>query len=665
MLSWADVKGVGPARLQSLEAAGLSTPESLARRLPTGYQDMTQDTPIASLRAGQEMCFCGTIARQARTVRLGGRVYVTTRIEDATGGIACTWFQTPWMAKNLPTGDTRRFYGRITRGKNGQLMAVNPRFVEERCIQPVYKPIESLPPKTMRSLIRAALDAGRFDDPLPETFRSRYSLCPQQFALRQAHFPETQEALLEARRRLAFEELALFQTHLLELRHRNPVGVVIPGGEALQAEFWAGLPFAPTGAQRRVLSEIAKDMEARGPMARLVQGDVGSGKTALAFGALYLAAKAGFQGALMAPTEVLAAQHAKTAERLLTPMGITFALLTGKMGEKDRRRAKEMAADGTAQIIIGTHALLSEGVEYQNLGLVITDEQHRFGVRQRTALAEKARGPAANVLVLSATPIPRTLSLILFGDLDISIVDELPPGRTPIKTHQVPEAKRQGMYGFLRAQASAGRQVYIVCPLVEESDTMDAISAEVMYKDLAEGALKGLRLSLAHGKQKPKEQADAIAAFARGEADVLVATTVVEVGVDVPNASVMVIENADRFGLSQLHQLRGRVGRGAAESYCFLLGEASERLDVLCDTTDGFIIAQKDLELRGPGEWFGTRQHGAPEMPGAALSNDVRLLAEARDAVEKTLADPLRAHESQLLREAALQRFGGTDVGFN
>ena len=667
MLTWDDVKGVGPARRAALEQAGFFTPEQLAQRLPVGYRDTRNVTPLAELRAGMETAFEGIVSPQARLVRLGRQSYVTARIEDGSGSLKCTWFSAPWMVKSLPTGRRVRLYGRVSRQKNGALLGVNPMLVDEPGIQPVYRPIDTLPPKTMRRLIAAALDAGRFDDALPETFRSRYALCPRQFALRQAHFPESMEALNQARRRLAFEELTLFQTHLQGLRlRRDARGCVIPAAADEIRAFWRAMPFSPTGAQARVLDELAADMASDRPMARLVQGDVGCGKTAIALGALYLAARAGFQGAMMAPTEVLAAQHFRTATRLLEPLGISCALLTGKLPAAARRRAREMAATGEAQVVIGTHALIAQGVTYKNLGLAVTDEQHRFGVRQRTALAGRGDGLAPNVLVLSATPIPRTLSLILFGDLDVSVVNELPPGRTPVRTHIVPETRREGMYGFLRAQAAQGRQAYIVCPLVEESEALDCASASEMAQALAKGPLQSLRVGLAHGRMRQEEKERALEAFARGETDVLVSTSVVEVGVDVPNATAIVIENADRIGLSQLHQLRGRVGRGAVESYCFLMAPPNERLETLTATTDGFVIAQKDLEQRGPGEWFGTRQHGAPEMPGAALCSDVRLLEETQQAVRALLSDPLRAHEAEQMRRAAQARFGDTeDVGIN
>lgn len=657
MLTWNDVKGIGPARRAALEAAGFFTPELLAQCLPVGYRDFDTVRPISALRAGMETAFAGTL-EQVRTAWVKGRSITTASVRDESGAVFCVWFAMPWMAKQLETGARVKWYGRVSRKKNGGLFVTHPMSAEEGGLQPVYRPIEKLPPKTMRSALQAALEAGRYDDALPETFRSRYALCPRQYALRQAHFPESREALEQARRRLAFEELTLFQTFLWGLRERDGQGVRIPSEAADAEAFWSSLPFEPTGAQRRVLEEMRRDMATDAPMARLVQGDVGCGKTAIAFGALYLAAKAGYQGALMAPTEVLAAQHYRTAQKLLEPLGVRCALLTGKQTAKQHREALEMAASGEAQVVIGTHALISENVAYRRLGLAITDEQHRFGVRQRGALSGKGGEAAPNVLVLSATPIPRTLSLVLFGDLDVSIVDELPAGRQPVKTRVVPEEKREGMYGFIRAQAAAGRQSYIICPLVSESEALDCKSAEETYAELKKGALSTLRLGLVHGKMKPADKDGTLRKFAAGELDVLVSTTVVEVGVDVPNATVMAIENADRFGLSQLHQLRGRVGRGSQESWCFLLAAANERLDALCATNDGFELARMDLEQRGPGEWFGTRQHGAPEMPGAQLGANVLLIEETQRAVKALLADPQRAHEAELMRRAAEARYG-------
>lgn len=679
MLTWEMIKGVGPARRFALEEAGFFKPEQLVEHLPIGYRDTTHTVPIANLRPGDQVAFEGEIMKPAKLIRQAKYTYVTASLQDATGILACTWFSAPWMLKNLPPRRKLRLYARISQQKNGQIFGVNPIIVDQPSIQPLYRPIDKIPPKTMRNLIAATLAAGRFDEMLPETFRNRHHLCPRQIALAQVHFPESHSALQEARRRLAFEELTLFQMQLLSFRDSQKNGVKINADKAVFEEFYKLLPFQATEAQRRVLEEIRVDLENKAPMIRLVQGDVGSGKTAIAFGAIFFAVKAGFQAALMAPTDVLASQHFRTALKILEPAGIRCILLTGKLPAAQRREALHAIQSGEAGVIIGTHALISKDVKYRRLGLAITDEQHRFGVRQRTALSDKAGGPlsdespindspdnvlpaielpTANVLVLSATPIPRTLSLILYGDLDVSIVDEMPKGRVPVKTHILPEAKREGLYGFIREQAALGYQTYIICPLVSESERYEAASAQEMYDALRNGALSQLRVGLAHGRQRPEEQSKILHAFSNGLLDVLVSTTVIEVGVDVPNATIMVIENADRFGLSQLHQLRGRVGRGSRQSYCFLMANPDERLEALSSTTDGFAIAQKDLEQRGPGEWFGTRQHGAPILPGAVLGADMQLLQETQQAVKQVLSCEQQTYEAEQLKESARQRFG-------
>ncbi|MBR6890141.1 MAG: ATP-dependent DNA helicase RecG, partial [Clostridia bacterium] len=427
---------------------------------------------------------------------------------------------------------------------------------------------------------------------------------------------------------------------------------------------WSALPFAPTSAQRRVLSEVARDLKSDRAMARMVQGDVGSGKTAIAFAAMALSHAGGWQSALMAPTEVLARQHYDAALRLLEPMGMKIGLLVGSLTPKQHRLAHEAIAAGDWDAVIGTHALITEGVAYRRLGLVVTDEQHRFGVRQRTLLSEK--GDAPNVLVMSATPIPRTLSLILYGDLDISIVDELPPGRTPVSTRIVPEAKREAMYGFLRQEVQKGRQVYFVCPLVEESEAVEALPAEAVYEDLRTNRLPEMRIELVHGRMKSADKDAALERFRAGEADVLVSTTVIEVGVNVPNATVMVIENAERFGLAQLHQLRGRVGRGAHASWCFLMAEPNPRLKFLASTTDGFKIARKDMELRGPGELFGTRQSGTLSGGIGSLAGDAELLKLTHDEARSLMAHP-GATDSRMVIALAQQRFAERlkDVAIN
>lgn len=666
MNSWDDVKGVGPARRSAFEQAGLFSPQELAERLPVGYRDSTRPQPVVALREGMETAFWAT-AENPRIVRAQGKVYVAAKLKDATGSIKGVWFSAPWMRENLSGNHPRLFWGRVLKMKSGGLTVVNPMILEKAEIQPVYRPLDKVPPKLVRTLIEDVLESCRFEDALPEAFRSRYGLSPRQAALKEAHFPTSSESLLSARRRLAFEDLSLFQVQLQSLRHPDEQSVQIASSPEDTDTFWSLFPFAPTGAQRRVLEDIRKDLAASRAMARLVQGDVGCGKTAIALGALYLTVKAGYQGVMMAPTEVLAIQHYQTLQRLLSPLGISCVLLTGRLTAAARRQARQAAASGEAQIIVGTHALLSEGVEYLNLGLAVTDEQHRFGVRQRSLLSQKTLGDTPNVLVMSATPIPRTLSLILYGDLDVSIVDELPSGRKPVMTRVVPESKRDGLYQFLRDQISQGRQAYIVCPLVDESETMDCSSAQETWESLRKGPLSDLRLGLVHGRMKGAEKENQLAAFRAGELDILVSTTVIEVGVDVPNATVMVIENADRFGLSQLHQLRGRVGRGAHESYCFLMGDKNERLQTMVRTCDGFEIAQQDLQQRGPGEWFGTRQHGAPEMPGASLCSDVRLLEETHRAVQLLLLDPERTEEAERMRQAARRRFGDAldQVGLN
>ena len=434
----------------------------------------------------------------------------------------------------------------------------------------------------------------------------------------------------------------------------------IPLAEMAAADFWKTLPFPPTNAQKRVLDEVAADLCKSRAMSRLIQGDVGCGKTALAFGAIAMVCKAGFQSAMMAPTEILVRQHFESAKAMLEPLGIRCGLLIGSMKAKEKRAAHAACASGEWDVVFGTHALISEGVAYQHLGLVVTDEQHRFGVRQRSILQEKgiANEKAPHVLVMSATPIPRTLALILYGDLDVSVVDELPPGRTPVKTRVVPENKREAMYGFLREEVAKGRQGYVVCPLVEESEMLEDVrSAKETYDDLAHGVLQGLRVGLTWGTQKADDKAAVLSDFAAGKLDVLVSTTVIEVGVNVPNASVMIIENAERYGLSQLHQLRGRVGRGAAESWCFLLAEENDRLRIMTQTNDGFLVAQKDLELRGPGDLMGTRQSGEM-LQGFLLDGDVKLLEEAANCMKKLRTETALIAEREAVEAVALRFYG-------
>ncbi len=644
-ISLSQIRGIGKTRLQALKADGIETVRQLLLRLPAEYHDLTRVTPIDALTEGESAAVSGVI-ESPRTFRKGHLTITSAKVTDVSGSIRAVWYNQPWLAKALTDGREVLLYGRAER-KNG-LILNSPSIEKERGIVPVYRKTAGIPGAVFRDIVLQALQEmeGQWPDELPEALRRRHGLCERNFAMRAAHLPESMEALEVAKRRLAFEELLIYQVGLWILRGQRGAGARVPCSEEDVRSFWDSLPYRPTRAQARVLDEVARDMAKEAAMARLVQGDVGCGKTAIAMGALYLAAKHGFQGALMAPTEVLARQHYETAKQVLEPLGVPCGLLTGSMTPKQHREAHEAIAGGMWRVAIGTHALVSEKVVYENLGLVVTDEQHRFGVRHRTALSAKGQSP--NVLVMSATPIPRTLSLILYGDLDISVVDELPPGRTPVKTRVVPDEKREALYGFIKKEVDAGRQAYVVCPLVEESEAIDAQNAQAVYETLRDRALKGLRVGLVHGKMKSTEKDEALDAFRRGEMDVLVSTTVIEVGVNVPNATVMVVENADRFGLAQLHQLRGRVGRGAAESWCFLMAEPNEKLKLMTQTNDGFEIARKDLEMRGPGDVLGYRQSGGASF-GLTQIADGRLLHETHEEARSLLRHPDSAEARQVI----------------
>lgn len=500
-------------------------------------------------------------------------------------------------------------------------------------------------------------------DPLPPELLTRYRMPTKAQAVRSIHAPRDADDLAGARRRLIFEELYMLQIGIFLLRSHGRRKTSAPMHERDLAPFWGSLPYPPTGAQKRSTEEIIADLCGEVPMNRLLQGDVGSGKTLVAAAAIWFAVQNGWQSAMLAPTEILARQHAATLADRLEPFGVNVTLLVGGMKAKEKRVALEAIADGRAGLVVGTHAVLTDTVEFKNLGLAIVDEQHRFGVRQRGLLAGKAQSP--HLLVMSATPIPRTLGLLMYGDLDISVLDELPPGRKPIKTWYITGKKRRDMYGFIEKQIAAGHQAYVVCPAIEENEMDSGMQAvKKYYTETVCPLLPNRRIGLLHGKMKPKEKDDVMLKFKAGELDVLVSTTVIEVGVDVPNATVMVIENAERYGLSALHQLRGRVGRGAAESWCFLVSDnASEsvqkRLKFLCSTSDGFAVAQYDLETRGPGDFFGSRQHGLPTLQIADLMNDTRTLHAAQsEAVALLAEDPLLERpEHALLARQVEQMF--------
>ena len=653
------IKGVGEARAKSLAKLGITDLRSLLSYFPRAYDDRRAYKKIADLIPGENACACAVIAGEPKLSRIRkGLDLVKLRAVDETGALELTYFNQSYLKNTFHTGDAYVFFGRAE-GTPSRPQMTNPLFEREGAHQITGRimPISPLTAGVSQSMLYKAVEQGlaacvdELPDILPEDVRLVYQLCHTRFAYENIHFPTDDEALSAARRRLAFEELFLLALGLKLLRERR---MFVAGKQCKKVDlspFFTSLPFSLTGAQRRAIGDIARDLTGKRPMNRLVQGDVGSGKTMVAAAAIYMAAKNGLQCALMTPTEILAEQHYRSLAPLLEPLGIPCALLTASTKAKERRALNERLRSGELSLVIGTHALLSPDVQYQNLGLVVTDEQHRFGVNQRAALSAKGDDP--HLLVMSATPIPRTLALMIYGDLDVSILNELPPGRQKIDTFAVPSSYHERIYAFLRKLVAEGRQAYIVCPMVAENDELpDERKAVTAYAEtLQKEVFPDLRIAPIHGKMKPKEKDAVMRAFAAHEIDVLVSTTVIEVGVDVPNAALMLIENAECFGLSQLHQLRGRVGRGRHKSYCVLVSdnkgeENKQRLKVMSSTSDGFAIAEEDLKLRGPGDFFGSRQHGLPSLRVADLSCDLSLLHETQSAAEQLLAaDPaLKKH---------------------
>ena len=653
------IKGVGEARAKSLAKLGITDLRSLLSYFPRAYDDRRAYKKIADLIPGENACACAVIAGEPKLSRIRkGLDLVKLRAVDETGALELTYFNQSYLKNTFHTGDAYVFFGRAE-GTPSRPQMTNPLFEREGAHQITGRimPIYPLTAGVSQSMLYKAVEQGlaacvdELPDILPEDVRLVYQLCHTRFAYENIHFPTDDEALSAARRRLAFEELFLLALGLKLLRERR---MFVAGKQCKKVDlspFFTSLPFSLTGAQRRAIGDIARDLTGKRPMNRLVQGDVGSGKTMVAAAAIYMAAKNGLQCALMTPTEILAEQHYRSLAPLLEPLGIPCALLTASTKAKERRALNERLRSGELSLVIGTHALLSPDVQYQNLGLVVTDEQHRFGVNQRAALSAKGDDP--HILVMSATPIPRTLALMIYGDLDVSILNELPPGRQKIDTFAVPSSYHERIYAFLRKLVAEGRQAYIVCPMVAENDELpDERKAVTAYAEtLQKEVFPDLRIAPIHGKMKPKEKDAVMRAFAAHEIDVLVSTTVIEVGVDVPNAALMLIENAECFGLSQLHQLRGRVGRGRHKSYCVLVSdnkgeENKQRLKVMSSTSDGFAIAEEDLKLRGPGDFFGSRQHGLPSLRVADLSCDLSLLHETQSAAEQLLAaDPaLKKH---------------------
>ncbi len=637
------LRGIGPAKAKLFHTLNIFTLEDLICHFPRGYEDRTQLVQVCDLEADKPACFRAMVMNTPRTNHIRQGLDLTkVQVADHSGRLNLTFFNSRYAAENLEYGREYIFYGTLT-GDFSSYGMTNPVFenvdapaVTTRRVLPIYPLTAGL---TNAAVLKAVTQALAICDPpaevLPEALRQQYGILGAGDAYRIIHQPGSMEEAMQARKRMIFEEFFVFSAGLSLMRAARAGKQTPPYQNTDLAPFYAQLPFTLTGAQQRAIGDICADFRKGAPMNRLVQGDVGSGKTMVAAAAAYCAARNGCQTALMAPTEILAEQHYASLSGLFAPLGIPVVLLTGSMSQKEKKAVREALLDGSAQIAVGTHALISDSTVFRHLGLVITDEQHRFGVGQRSKLSAKGDDP--HLLVMSATPIPRTLALLMYGDLDVSILDELPPGREKVDTFLVGESYRARINAFIRKQVAEGHQCFVVCPAVEENDGLSIKAAATWAETLQKTVFPELRIALLHGQMKGEEKEAAMAAFARQEADVLVATTVIEVGVDVPNATLMVIEDADRFGLSQLHQLRGRVGRGSSKSYCILTThnrnpDTLARLKALCKTNDGFRIAEEDLKLRGPGDFFGSRQSGLPAFRMADLSFDLGLLQQAQTA---------------------------------
>lgn len=662
------VKGVGEKRAALLSKLGISTLRELVHFYPRAYLDFSVLTPIVQLVPDTVCCFSAIVGYPPvkNEIRRGMTIYKTT-VTDGVAGVNITIFNNIYLAEALETGKEYIFYGKVTANRGSFEMA-NP-IIEpadsEHTVRPIYPQTANLNSRAIEKIIQNGLrlySEENHEDVIPDSIRQTFKLCHEQYALKNIHNPKNTVELENARRRLIFEELLTLQAgmRMLKGRDRGKTELIIRNDCSQQ--FIDRLPFELTGAQKKAISDCLCDLKKETPMNRLIQGDVGSGKTVVAACLLYVAAKNGIQGAFMAPTEILARQHYETLKKMFPFEDISIELLTGSVTAKNKREIKQRLKKGETDIIVGTHALLTDDTEFSHLGLVITDEQHRFGVSQRGTLAYKGSEP--HTLVMSATPIPRTLSLIIYGDLDLTVIDELPKGRQKISTYAVDSSYRERIYAFIKKHLDKGLQAYIVCPLVEENEAVDAASATEYAEKLKNKEFKDYSVGLLHGKMKPKEKEKVMSAFQKGEIRLLVSTTVIEVGVDVPDSVIMVIENAERFGLSQLHQLRGRVGRGKEKSYCVLISDSDSentrsRLQVMCRTNDGFAIADKDLEIRGPGDFFGHRQHGLPDLKIADITKNMDIVRQSRAACETILShDPtLSFPENRPLLQAVERLF--------
>lgn len=675
------VRGVGPRQAERLARLGLHTVRDLLYFFPRRYDDFSSLKPINRLEYGEEVTVVAQVWEAGTRQTRGGSTLFKAILSDGTGFIEATWFNQPYLAERIRPGQQIVVSGKVDEFL-GHLCLTSPEWeplqrelLHTGRLVPVYPLTEGVSKRWVREMVKRTIDfwAARLPDHLPPLVRQEHRLLDLSAALQQIHFPDSTESLQKARYRLAFDELFVFQLGLLRQRYlwRSAPGRPLRVDQALLQAFVGNLPFELTSAQQRALEHIVADLASPHPMNRLLQGDVGSGKTVVAAAAMAMAVAAGAQASLMAPTEILAEQHFATLNQLFAQIPgrrPQVCLLTGSVTGTQRDAVYAGLADGSVEIVVGTHALIQGGVAFRDLALVVIDEQHRFGVRQRAALRQKGYNP--HLLVMTATPIPRSLQLTVWGHLDVSVIDQMPPGRQPVVTRVILPRERERAYTFLRSQVEKGRQAFIICPLVEESDKIEAKAAVEEYERLQRQVFPDLRLGLLHGRMKSEEKEATMSAFARGELDVLVATSVVEVGIDVPNATVMLVEGAERFGLAQLHQFRGRVGRGEHPSFCLLVAEsaseeAQERLSAVEATTDGFLLAQKDLELRGPGEFLGTRQSGFPDLKMASLA-DLRLLETTREAARRLLeSDPeLGCTEHRLLanRVARMWRSGEGEI---
>ena len=637
----AALKGVGEKKAVLLCKLGVNTIRDLVYYIPRAYETQGQRAHVSDLKDGDTYHLTATVSQSPRSRRIKkGLSLATLVLKDGTGTVEAVFFNMPYIVRMYKQGDNVYVSGSVKR-VGRRLQFTNPHIEKEGAqhegINPIYALTSGLTQKSMRLLMKAALEScvGHFTEIFDNDFRKKYKLAELNFSLMNIHFPENEDALAMAKKRHVFEELLLFSIALREHERRQLTGAVpFFIDEKRSAAFLDRLPFEPTNAQQRVMRELAADLSQTAPMNRLLQGDVGSGKTACAFYAMHMCVENGMQCVLMAPTEVLARQHFNGAQHIFSDSGVNIELIVGSTPAAQKRTIYENVAGGMTDIVIGTHAVLYDKLSFANLGLVVTDEQHRFGIGQRAALESKTTSP--HILIMSATPIPRTLALILYGKTDISVLDEMPPGRKPVKTFCVPEQKRRSMYGYIEEQISSGAQVFVVCPLIEQNDDFPAKSSEEVYRALC-GRFGSRRVAHLHGRMSAREKDDVMKRFKAGEFSILVSTTVIEVGVDIPAATIMVIENAERFGLAQLHQLRGRVGRGGGDAYCFLMSEASEnaRLRILTKTNDGFRIAEEDLRLRGPGQFLGKKQSGMSDLYMANLIRDIKILSQTRELAEQ------------------------------